>query len=112
MGMGFEFQDIRRWKKSPWYINRPQMGVFVTRAYYKTLEANGNPTATTHANWANATKLPLINKDYTAATTAGYVKRFDDPTKIGKGWLDKYYLEWIPTNQIVLNPNIEQNPGW
>ncbi len=113
MGMGFGFQDIRRWKKGPWYINRSYTGVYVTRSLYKTLDASGNPTATTPANtWGSATALPLVNKDYTVATTAGYVKRFDDPTKIGKGWLDKYYLEWIPTNQIVLNPKITQNPGW
>ncbi len=112
MGMGFGFQDIRRWKKGPWYVNRPQTGVYVTRANWKSLDANGNVTENNAPNWANATTLPLVNKDFTVATDAGYVKRFDDPTKIGKGWLDKYYLEWIPTNQIVLNPNIIQNPGW
>jgi len=112
MGIGFGFQDIRRWKKGPWYINRVYTGVYVTRSFYKTLDTNGNPTSTTPSTWASATGLPLVNKDFTPATTAGYVKRFDNPTKIGKGWLDKYYLEWIPTNQIVLNPNITQNPGW
>lgn len=112
MGHGFGFQDIRRWKKGPWYMNKPLLGVYVTRANYKNLDANGNPTAVTNAKWANATALRLVNRDFSPATTAGYVKRFDDPTKIGKGWLDTYYLEWIPTNQIVLNPNITQNPGW
>ena len=112
MGGGFGWNDVRRWKQGPWYLNKPYLGVFVTRTNYKNLDANGNPTATNTAAWQNATNLPLVNRDFTPATTAGYVKRFDDPTKIGKGWLDKYYLEWIPTTQIALNPQIKQNPGW
>lgn len=111
MGMGFGFQDVRRWKKAPYYVNQPNLGVYVIRANWRNLDANGNVLATQSAKW-NASILPLINRDFTANATEGYVKRFDDPTKIGKGWLDKYYLEWIPTNQIVLNPNIKQNPGW
>ncbi len=112
IGMGFGFQDVRRWKKGPYYINQPNLGVYVTRANWRNLDANGNVLATQSAKW-NASVLPLVNRDFTGTNlAAGYVKRFDDPTKIGKGWLDKYYLEWIPTNQIVLNPNIKQNPGW
>lgn len=113
MGHGFGFQDVRRWKKGPWYINKPYLGVYVVRANYKNLSTAGAVLATTNAKWANLTALPLVNKDFTGSNlTEGYVKRFDDPTKIGKGWLDKYYLEWIPTNQIVLNPTIKQNPDW
>ena len=32
-----------------------------------------------------------------------------DPNKL---WPDYYYLYPIPLNQMVLNPNIKQNPGW
>lgn len=28
---------------------------------------------------------------------------YNDPVKAGKGWLDKYYLYQIPTNEIALN---------
>ena len=37
---------------------------------------------------------------------------YNDPVKTGKGWLEKYYLYQIPTNEIALNPNLKQNPGW
>ena len=30
----------------------------------------------------------------------------------GKGWKDCFYLNPIPATQIVLNENLEQNPGW
>jgi len=113
IGMGFGFQDVRRWKKGDYYINQPNLGVYVKRSSWRNLTATGAVTTTTNAKWASTTGLPLVNKDFSGTNLAeGYVKRFDDPTKIGKGWLDKYYLEWIPTNQIVLNPNIKQNPGW
>jgi hypothetical protein len=114
MGGGFGWNDVRRWKQGPWYLNKPYLGVYVTRTNYKNLDASGNPTATNTASWQNLTNLPLVNSDFTpvVGTGPGYVKRFDDPTKIGKGWLDKYYLEWIPTTQIALNPEIKQNLGW
>lgn len=37
---------------------------------------------------------------------------FNDPLKEGKGWLEKYYLYQVPTTEILLNPSLEQNPGW
>lgn len=30
----------------------------------------------------------------------------------GRKWADKNYLLPIPTQQIALNPNLAQNPGW
>ena len=38
----------------------------------------------------------------------GYVEFFAEPL----GWLDYYYLEPLPTQELALNPNLEQNPGW
>ena len=44
--------------------------------------------------------------------TEGNLYLFNDPLKEGKGWLDKYYLYQVPTTEILLNPELEQNPGW
>ena len=38
----------------------------------------------------------------------GYVYYFEKPI----GWLEHYYLNPIPLNQLALNPALEQNPGW
>ena len=42
----------------------------------------------------------------------GYIYLFNDPLKEGKGWLEKYYLYQVPLEEIALNPNLTQNPGW
>lgn len=46
-------------------------------------------------------KIKKVNAD-------GYVYFFDAP----QGWLNHYYLFPIPLNQLALNPQLEQNPGW
>mgnify|MGYP001536028172 len=30
----------------------------------------------------------------------------------GRKWEDKHYLYPLPTDQLQLNPNLKQNPGW
>ena len=56
--------------------------------------------------WDEDTHLPTRN------LSEGYIYLWGDPLVEGKGWLDKYYLYQVPTDQIVLNPELEQNPGW
>jgi len=109
MCLGYGFADVRRWKKGPWFVNRPILGVKIDKQYYKNLSNTGTLTATTPA-WVN--NLPLVNKDFTPATTHGYIRRFDDPSKTGKGWDDAFYLFPIPKNDLSLNRSITQNPGW
>lgn len=95
MGEGFGFYDVRRWKKADYFVNRPQYGMWATKKEIGTGKIFNEETG-----------LP----DQTA--TEGYIYLFNDPIKEGKGWLDKYYLYMIPSNEIVLNPNLEQNPDW
>ena len=42
----------------------------------------------------------------------GRVVCVGDFVKQGKGWKDYYNLNPIPKTQLVLNKNLEQNPGW
>lgn len=79
MGDGFRFNDLKRWKKGT-YINKQQLGVWVNNADF------GN-------------KLSI-----SGGGASGYVQFFPVPT----GWLDKYYFEPIPTQDIQLNPNLKQ----
>lgn len=103
MGEGFGFQDIRRWKKGDWFINQEQMGCYIKKADYTDSKGAIAP------GWSD---LKLVNRDGTAATDEGYLKRFDNPTKDGKGWKDAYYLYPISLNDLSLNDKLIQNPGW
>ena len=95
MGEGFGFDDVRRWNKAPWYINRQDYGMWVQKSWIKGSVLN---PATTQAD--------------NTGKTEGYRFLYNDPVKSGKGWLDKYYLYQVPTNEIALNLDFVQNPGW
>lgn len=97
MGDGFRFNDLRRWKKCE-YINKQKLG-----------------------RWYSAKQLiddRLINNEsqcklkFKGGGYEGYIEFFMDPVKEGYGWLDHYYLYPLPLNDLALNPNLEQNPGW
>ena len=94
MGEGFGFDDVRRWKKAPWYINRQQLGMWIQQSKVQ------------ESLWDETTHLPTKSK------AEGYIYLWADPLIEGKGWLDKYYLYQVPTNEIVLNPELKQNPGY
>jgi len=82
-GLGRVF-DIKRWKKLVEYGADEKLGRWVNNADY------GN-------------KLPIQG-----GAASGYVSPFGVPP----GVPEHYYLEPIPSDQIVLNPQLEQNPGW
>jgi len=82
-GDGFRFNDLKRWAKGA-YLNQYALGVKIKKADY------GNK----------------VTIDGTG--TSGYVKFFSAVS----GWNDKFYLEPIPTQEIVINPKLTQNPGW
>lgn len=84
MGEGFRLDDLRRWNKGH-YVNKQPIGVYVTNA--------------------NEFKVKVVGG---SSVNEGYVYYFGKPL----GWLDKYYLNPIPLNQLALNPNLKQNPGW
>lgn len=90
LGENLAFDDIRRWKKGE-YFNKQPLGSWVKNAEYNnTLKIHG---------YANI----VASKD-----KEGYVEYLDKP----KGWLEHYYLYPVPMNQLVLNPQLEQNPGY
>lgn len=91
-GDGFRFNDIKRWKKGA-YLNDYQLGVKINKADY--------PIYTTF----NITNVNIL---IDGGTAIGYVKNSPVPV----GWLDKYYLEPVPLQEIAINPRLSQNPGW
>lgn len=95
MGEGFGFDDVRRWKKAAWYINKQDYGMWIPKT-----EISGT-----------LLNMSTGNADNTGMTE-GYRFLYGDPVKSSKGWLDKYYLYQVPTNEIALNPELKPNPGW
>ena len=60
---------------------------------------------------------PTSKGEYTraeleAAGNKGHLYYYADPVNASKGWIEKYYLEPIPSDEILLNPNLEQQPLW
>lgn len=82
-GLGRVF-DIKRWKKLVEYGAEEKLGRWVNNADY------GN-------------KLPIQG-----GASEGYISPWGPPPGVPA----HYYLEPIPSDQIVLNPKLEQNPGW
>lgn len=84
MGEGFRRDDLRRWKKMD-YAAQVKLGRWINTAdYNKTYNIQGG-------------------------ASVGYIQFVHDTPP---AFSEHYYLRPIPTDQIVLNPEIEQNPGW
>lgn len=100
MGEGFGFYDVRRWRMAPCFLNRAAKGIWVTKDYALSKSMTlYNPNTG-------------VSDGQSGSMTEGYLYLFNDPIAEGKGWLDKYYLYQVPTDEILLNPNLTQNPGW
>ena len=84
MGEGFRREDLRRWKKMD-YAAEPKLGRWIKQSDY--------------------TKYIPIQND----ASEGFVQLVTGTPPV---FQDHYYLFPIPSDQIVLNPKIEQNPGW
>ncbi|MCO5239415.1 MAG: RagB/SusD family nutrient uptake outer membrane protein [Chitinophagaceae bacterium] len=90
LGEGFAFDDIRRWKKGA-YLNKQPLGRWVNNAEYNnTLRIQGYASVAASAD------------------KEGYIIYCAPPP----GWLEHYYLYPLPITQLVLNPQLVQNPGY
>lgn len=92
MGSGFRLEDIKRWKKGN-YLSLQPVGVKIN-------------------NIEDYDNEPLKNSLYNGAEQPRYKNCVTYIDKPNPGWEDKCYLYPIPLKQTVLNPNLDQNPGW
>ncbi len=83
MGEGFRLDDLRRWSKCH-YLDTQQIGVYMGE------------------------EVAAANSMLNYMTDDGYAFFHGVPA----GYLDYYYLYPLPLTQLVLNPNLKQNPGW
>ena len=96
MGEGFRFNDIRRWKKGE-YVNKEKMGRWYSA---DQLVADGVIAD------KKKCKIKFTEGDH------GYITYYGDPVAKGLGWQDFYYLYPLPLDDLALNKQLEQNPGW
>ncbi len=103
MGEGFGFYDIRRWKRADYFINQRPLGVRV--AADEVGEYFGAGSVFVQASDVNAAASVTSDDIGRVVCVGDYVSQ-------GKGWKDYFYLNPIPKTQLILNTNLEQNPGW
>ncbi|MBD3590012.1 RagB/SusD family nutrient uptake outer membrane protein [Bacteroides sp. GM023] len=82
---GFRIDDLKRWATAPKEMVEDQLGVKYTGTWFES-------------HWANQSRS--LNSD-------GCIVLYD-----GRVWSDKLYLYPLPSDQLQLNPQLGQNPGW
>lgn len=89
---GFRFDDLRRWKKGSYIVKR-KVGAYI--------EDKGE---------AKPYRIKLTKVIIDGGGSTGFAQT--STVSPQSTWPDYYYLYPIPKNQIILNSNIVQNPGW
>jgi hypothetical protein len=97
---GYRVDDIFRWAAADELIRgkRP-LGVFMEQWY----------------DYPGATSIFLDAAAQLPVNSEGYLDPYQNFSALNGGYqfnLGRDYLSPIPTNEIVLNPNLTQNPGW
>lgn len=82
---GFRIDDLKRWATASVEMPQDQLGVKFKGTWFET-------------NWAAQTRQ--LNND-------GCIILYNNRT-----WDDKLYLYPLPSDQVQLNPELGQNPGW
>lgn len=82
---GYRIDDLKRWATAEKEMPQDQLGVKVRGTWFET-------------NWAAQTRQ--LNND-------GCIILYSDRT-----WSDRNYLYPLPSDQLQLNPELKQNPGW
>jgi len=83
---GFRMDDLKRWKTAETEMPQDLLGIKWTGTEYET-------------TWSGAADIAKNSNGELILET-------------GRKWLDRNYLLPLPTDQLQLNPNLKQNPGW
>ena len=105
---GFRHDDLMRWALGKNLDTKLNPDGYLG-ASADAIEAYRNTVAGAK-EWSEIQGKNFFYKGYksqynTSAINAG-------GTTVDRVWDDKYYLEPIPAGQILLDPNLTQNPGW
>lgn len=122
VGEGFRWDDLMRWKEGK-KIEQPMVGIYfpnlgaydfnndgVPDVYVYDGDASGAPKEVSSKNRINIKERPLY--DPNTGQTGGTSGNLDPFTDRGRFNEDKDYYYPIPLQDLLLNENLEQNPGW
>jgi hypothetical protein len=101
---GFRFDDLRRWGKGH-YISKRQYGAFIYKSDYENSRHITYLNRTPPLDGLNNFSMQIEDP----AKDSGRVVIFEPPSP---GWLNKYYLYPLPLDDLSLNDNLKQNPGY
>jgi len=112
---GFRYDDLLRWKKGE-LLEMQWKGIYVP-GLGMPMDLDGNGTLdVSFVKTVPATKVPGViyfiidgKASQLSEGTKGHLIWRDDENR---AFSDKKYLHPISNTDIVLNPNLEQNPGW
>lgn len=82
---GYRIDDLKRWATASTEMPQDQLGVLYTGTWFES-------------HWTTQSR---------ALNAEGCIILYD-----GRVWEDKHYLYPLPSDQLQLNPNLGQNPGW
>ncbi len=101
---GFRFDDLRRWGKGH-YISKQLLGAYVLKSDYEDSRHITYMSRTPELDGTKNFAMSILDP----SKDGGRITVFATPNP---GWLNKYYLYPIPLDDLSLNPNLKQNPGY
>lgn len=114
---GFRRDDIKRWAEGHLFRSK-QEGIYITGIHkFIDLDNDGNPdlyvllsTETVPSNKVPGVQyFKLSDVNGLSNGTKGRIIPFNNTLPAFQNW---EYLSPIPTEELTLNPKLEQNPGW
>ncbi len=113
-GENFRFDDLKRWGIAADELNMDVCLNYVDGTEFETAENPKDPGSLIYQEdgWSYGT----IDSEQSSSTYAGIANTKEgalilDPTSLHT-WSYANYLSGIPTDEITLNPELKQNPGW
>lgn len=104
---GMRLADLKRWGLAEEALGESTAGMVVGDANYPTAFRNAQGAATGTYNPAT-----YVWGEETVRTAAGDLKCVVLDSKSNRNFARTHYLMPIPSGQMVLNPNLVQNPGY
>lgn len=117
-GEGFRFDDLKRWGIAELELNHNVCINYIqykeTNTEYATaLSPKDNKPIYIESAW---TSTGLLSEEETVSTYSGIAKTQPGALILDLGGVRQFslknYIDPIPSDEIKLNPNLLQNPGW